>query len=41
VQTPAREYLVLKDNGMLVGCEEDGVGVVWRGVVGCDREGLA
>ena len=41
VQTPAREYYVLKDNGMQVGCEEDGVSEVWMGVLRCTRGGLA
>ncbi|KAG2101048.1 uncharacterized protein F5147DRAFT_639897 [Suillus discolor] len=41
IQTPAREYIVLKDNGMQVGCEEDGVANVWMHVLGCDRNGIA
>ncbi|OJA09603.1 hypothetical protein AZE42_10264 [Rhizopogon vesiculosus] len=41
VQTPAREYIVLKDNGMQVGCEEDGVTNVWMRVLGCDQNGIA
>ncbi|KAF5369567.1 hypothetical protein D9758_002578 [Tetrapyrgos nigripes] len=40
IQTPRREYFVLKDNGMQVGCEEDGVAEVWMDMVGCDRFGL-
>ena len=40
VQTPHREYLVLRDNGMQVGCEEEGVGEVWREVLGCDARGV-
>ncbi|OAX30836.1 hypothetical protein K503DRAFT_650637, partial [Rhizopogon vinicolor AM-OR11-026] len=39
VQTTAREYIVLKDNGMYVGCEEDGVVNVWMRVLGCDQNG--
>jgi hypothetical protein len=39
VQTPAREYYVLRDNGMQVGCEEDGVALVWRKLLGCDAVG--
>ncbi|OSX60033.1 hypothetical protein POSPLADRAFT_1048467 [Postia placenta MAD-698-R-SB12] len=39
VQTPHREYYILRDNGMQVGCEEDGVGQVWQEVVGCDALG--
>ncbi|KAG1836361.1 hypothetical protein DFJ58DRAFT_865181, partial [Suillus subalutaceus] len=41
MQTPAREYIVLKDNGMQVGCEEDGVANVWMHVLGCDKNGIA
>ena len=39
VQTPAREYFVLRDNGMQVGCEEDGVAAVWCEALGCDERG--
>jgi len=39
VQTPRREYFVLRDNGMQVGCEEEGVAEVWMDLVGCDRFG--
>lgn len=41
MQTPAREYIILKDNGMQVGCEEDGVANVWMHVLGCDKNGIA
>ncbi|KAI0632467.1 hypothetical protein C8Q77DRAFT_1176940 [Trametes polyzona] len=40
VQTPHRAYYVLRDNGMQVGCEEEGIGEVWRAVLGCDQRGL-
>ncbi|KAI6027368.1 hypothetical protein BKA83DRAFT_4227983 [Pisolithus microcarpus] len=39
VQTPAREYYVLRDNGMQVGCEEDGVANVWAEILQCDNRG--
>ncbi|KAK7469096.1 hypothetical protein VKT23_003587 [Stygiomarasmius scandens] len=39
VQTPRREYFVLRDNGMQVGCEEEGVAEVWMDLIGCDRFG--
>lgn len=39
VQTPHRAYFILRDNGMQVGCEEDGVSEVWQEVVGCDASG--
>ena len=39
VQTPGREYYILKDNGMQVGCEEDGVGSVWMEILGCNVSG--
>lgn len=39
VQTPGREFIILKDNGMQVGCEEEGVAVVWTKLIGCDNEG--
>lgn len=41
IQTPAREYIILKDNGMQVGCEEDGVANVWMHVLECDKNGIA
>ncbi|KAI0669193.1 hypothetical protein C8Q78DRAFT_1042116 [Trametes maxima] len=40
VQTPRREYYILRDNGMQVGCEEEGVAAVWQEVLGCDHRGL-
>ncbi|KAF7314415.1 Abhydrolase-3 domain-containing protein [Mycena kentingensis (nom. inval.)] len=40
VQTPAREYFILRDNGMQVGCEEDGVAEVWKTVLRCDSWGV-
>jgi hypothetical protein len=39
VQTPAREYFILKDNGMLIGTEEDGVNRLWQTLLGCDEKG--
>ena len=41
VQTPNREYYILRDNGMEVGCEEDGVWDVWRDIIRCDGRGVA
>ncbi|KAI5896677.1 uncharacterized protein SCHCODRAFT_01189024 [Schizophyllum commune H4-8] len=41
VQTPGREYYILRDNGMQIGCEEDGVAKVFREMLGCDRHGAA
>lgn len=41
IQTPSREYFILKDNGMEVGCEEEGVGEVWMEVIGCSPRGEA
>ncbi|KAI8978834.1 hypothetical protein BD414DRAFT_524160 [Trametes punicea] len=40
VQTPHREYVILRDNGMQVGCEDEGVAPVWQRVLGCDHRGL-
>ncbi|KAF8895433.1 hypothetical protein BD779DRAFT_1499503 [Infundibulicybe gibba] len=40
VQTPGREYYILRDNGMQVGCEEDGVAAVWMRVLGCSQLGI-
>jgi hypothetical protein len=41
VQTIGREYWILRDNGMQVGCEEDGgVAPVWQQMIGCNREGV-
>jgi len=39
VQTPARAYYILRDNGLEVGCEEDGVANVWMRVLDCDTNG--
>ncbi|KAF8964182.1 hypothetical protein BDZ97DRAFT_914993 [Flammula alnicola] len=39
VQTPGREYYILKDNGMQVGCEEDGIAPVWMELIGCTETG--
>ncbi|KAG6841712.1 hypothetical protein C0991_007984 [Blastosporella zonata] len=39
VQTPSREYFILRDNGMQIGCEEDGVAAVWMELLGCDAGG--
>ena len=39
VQTPHREYYILRGNGMQIGCEEDGVADVWQVVLGCDTLG--
>ena len=41
VQTPGREYYILRDNGMEVGCEEDGVAELWMKVLRCDSRGLS
>ncbi|KIP04667.1 hypothetical protein PHLGIDRAFT_183223 [Phlebiopsis gigantea 11061_1 CR5-6] len=41
IQTPSREYYVLRENGMQVGSEEEGVAPLWMEVIGCDSQGLA
>ena len=41
VQTLAREYYILKDNGMLIGTEEDGVNPLWQILLDCDGKGLS
>lgn len=41
VQTPGRIYFILRDNGMQVGCEEEGVAEVWMNILGCDNSGVA
>ncbi|KAI0755281.1 hypothetical protein C8Q80DRAFT_1095647 [Daedaleopsis nitida] len=40
VQTPHREYFILRDNGMQIGCEEEGVASVWQEVLRCDHRGI-
>ena len=40
VQTPSREYFVLRDTGMQVGTEEEGVSALWMEVLGCNSQGL-
>jgi len=39
IQTLHREYFVLRDNGLQIGCEEEGVGEVWMGILGCAVDG--
>ncbi|TDL17842.1 hypothetical protein BD410DRAFT_534166 [Rickenella mellea] len=39
VQTPGREYFILRDNGMQIGCEEEGVGEEWMKVIRCQSDG--
>ncbi|KAF8630847.1 hypothetical protein AX17_005206 [Amanita inopinata Kibby_2008] len=39
VQTACREYYILKDNGMQVGCEEEGVSRVWMSILACNGDG--
>ncbi|KAF5389222.1 hypothetical protein D9757_003490 [Collybiopsis confluens] len=39
VHTPARDYYVLRDNGMQVGCEEEGIGCTWMQIIGCTADG--
>ncbi|KAJ7600949.1 hypothetical protein C8J56DRAFT_999961 [Mycena floridula] len=39
IQTPGREYYVLKDNGMQVGTEEDGIAELWMEIIGCNERG--
>jgi len=41
VQTPGREYFILRDNGMQVGCEEEGVSAVWMLILGCCNDGTS
>ncbi|KAI0042156.1 hypothetical protein FA95DRAFT_1564602 [Auriscalpium vulgare] len=41
IQTQTREYFILRDNGMQVGCEEEGVGEVWQRFLGCNGRGIA
>jgi hypothetical protein len=40
VQTPGREYYIFRDNGMQIGCEEDGIADVWQGIIGCSKLGV-
>jgi hypothetical protein len=39
IQTPSREYFILKENGMQIGCEEEGVAEVWMEILGCTATG--
>ncbi|KAJ7505441.1 hypothetical protein B0H11DRAFT_422247 [Mycena galericulata] len=41
VQTPDREYFILRDNGMQVGCEEEGIAEAWMNIIGCTNAGVA
>ncbi|KZT27383.1 hypothetical protein NEOLEDRAFT_1110792 [Neolentinus lepideus HHB14362 ss-1] len=40
IQTPAREYYILRDNGMQIGCEEEGMSEVWMELLGCGPSGV-
>ncbi|CAA7261382.1 unnamed protein product [Cyclocybe aegerita] len=40
VQTPRREYFILRDNGMQIGCEEEGIAPVWMKILGCTAIGV-
>ncbi|CAL1712780.1 unnamed protein product [Somion occarium] len=40
IQTPDREYFVLRDNGMEIGCEEEGIRDVWMQMLQCNNKGL-
>ena len=39
VQTTSREYYILRDNGMQVGTQEDGVSDIWMEILGCTNLG--
>jgi hypothetical protein len=39
VQTPHREYFVLRENGLQIGCEEDGISETWMDILGVLRDG--
>lgn len=39
VQTPSREYFILRENGMQVGCEEEGIAEIWMEIIGCGLSG--
>jgi hypothetical protein len=41
VQTPVREYFILKRNGMQIGTEEDGVAPIWQELLKCKKNGIA
>jgi len=41
VQTPGREYFILRDNGMQIGCEEEGIPPVWMNLLQCNANGCA
>ena len=41
VQTLHREYFVLRDNGMEIGCEEDGIRGFWMHLLRCSDKGLS
>ncbi|KAF9565715.1 hypothetical protein CPC08DRAFT_629338 [Agrocybe pediades] len=41
IQTPGREYYILKDNGMQIGCEEEGIAPVWMKLLPCTGSGCS
>lgn len=41
VQTPGRQYYVLRDNGMQIGCDEEGgIADIWQEILHCTALGL-
>lgn len=40
IQTPTREYFILRDVGLIIGSEEEGVAELWQDVLRCDSRGL-
>jgi hypothetical protein len=40
VQTPHREYYILRENGLQIGCEEEGVCSTWMHILGCSTDGI-
>ena len=41
VQTPGREYIILRETGQQIGCEEEGVAEIWMEIIGCNVDGVA
>ncbi|TFK73597.1 hypothetical protein BDN72DRAFT_893782 [Pluteus cervinus] len=40
IQTPTREYYILRDNGFQIGCEEEGIEEMWMSILSCNSSSL-
>lgn len=41
ILTPHREYFILRENGLQIGCEEEGVGEAWMEILRVMKDGTS